>query len=228
MGRSMGALAFNVKVYLIFLAALVAYALILFVPAGTLDYWQAWIYLVVLFVPVFFIISYFLKKDPEFLKRRLKTKEKEAEQKRVIRFGYLLFILGFLIPGLDYRFGWSQVPVALVLAADALVFIGYCLVFLAFKENSYAARTVEVEKGQKVISTGPYAVVRHPMYTGSILLYLAMPIALGSYYALLIFMFFPVIIVYRIRNEEKVLLRDLPGYADYCKKTKYKLVPYVW
>jgi protein-S-isoprenylcysteine O-methyltransferase Ste14 len=209
-------------------AGLLAIALFLFVPAGSLGYWQAWLYLAVLFVPLLFVVTYFLRRDPAFLARRMGFREKEAVQRRVQALGGLVFGAGFLIPGLDFRFGWSQVPVPVVLAADVAVFLGYLLIFLVFRENSYAARTVQVESGQRVVSTGPYAVIRHPMYLGVIIMYLATPLALGSWWALPVFLLLPVVLVVRIRNEEKVLLRDLAGYDEYCRKVRYRLIPRIW
>jgi protein-S-isoprenylcysteine O-methyltransferase Ste14 len=217
------------KALLMFTAALVVIFLFLFVPAGTLDYWQAWIFMAVLFVPVIFVGTYLLKNDPEFLKRRFQFSERMKSQKRIIRISQIVFFIGLLVPGLDYRFGWSHVPVPLVLLADVLVFLGYVLVFLVFRENSYASRIIEISKGQKVISTGPYAVVRHPMYLGSILMYLSMPIALGSYVALLFFA--PVIfaiLFFRIGDEEKLLRKSLKGYKEYCKKVRFRLLPGIW
>jgi len=216
------------KIFLIFTAALAVIMAALFVPAGTFDYWQAWLYMVVIFVPASIILFYFLKKDPEFLERRMKYKEKEAKQKSVVRVALIIFIVGFLLPGLDHRYGWSNIPSEIVIAADALVFLGYLMCFLVFKENSYAGRTIEVVKGQKVISTGPYAIIRHPMYFGTIIMYIATPIALGSYWALPPFLFMLPVLVYRILNEEEVLRRDLPGYTEYCKKTRYRLLPFIW
>ncbi len=220
--------ALKKKIVLILLIAPLVIGLALFGPAGTLDYWQAWVYMAILLVPMLFVVLYFWKKDPAFLERRLKTKEKETKQDIIIKIGTVFFTIAFLIPGFDHRFGWSNVPVEIVLAADALVFLGYMLIFLVFKENAYAGRTVQVEKGQKVISTGPYSVVRHPMYVGSLVLYLATPVALGSYVAVPLFLLFIPIFIFRILNEEEVLRRDLPGYTEYCNKTKYRLVPYVW
>ena len=220
--------AFKRKVVLIFAAALVVLGVIFFVPAGTLDYWQAWLYIAVLFGPVIFVLRYFLKNDPEFLKRRMRYKEKEARQKSIIKFAWVIFVIGFLLPGLDRRFGWSDVPFELVIAADALVLLGYAQCFLAFRENSYAGRTILVEKGQKVISTGPYSIIRHPMYLGALVMWAATPIALGSCWALPPFLLLFPIMVLRILNEEEVLRRGLPGYSAYCKKTPYRLLPYVW
>jgi protein-S-isoprenylcysteine O-methyltransferase Ste14 len=217
------------KFALIYIAAAIIIGLALFAPAGTLDYWQAWAYLAVVLLPAALVVAYFLKKDPEFLERRLRTREKEATQGRIIKAGTAIFAIAFLIPGLDRRFGWSAVPVEISVAADALVFLGYIFVFLVFRANSYAGRTVQVDAGQKVVTTGPYAIVRHPMYLGSLVLYLATPLALGSYVAVPLFLLGLVpVFVFRILNEEEVLRRELPGYEDYCMKTRYRLVPFVW
>jgi len=211
-----------------FTAGLLVVALCLFVPAGSLAYWQGWLYLVVLFVPLAFVGRYFLKRDPGFLERRFRMREKEIVQKRIQAVTGIIFFVGFLIPGLDYRYGWSQVPVGLVLAADLAVFLGYLLIFLVFRENSYAARTVEVEAGQRVVATGPYALVRHPMYLGVTVMFLATPLALGSWWALPVFLLLPPFLVLRIRNEEEVLVRELPGYPEYSRKVRYRLIPRVW
>ena len=220
--------AIKKKVLLLYTAALLIISLALFLPAGTLNYWQAWVYMAILFVPMLFIGLYFLKNDPEFLERRFKMREREAKQKLVQKVGIPIFIIGFLLPGLDRRFGWSNVPFEFIFAADVVVFLSYVLIFLVFRENSYAGRTVRIEKGQKVISTGPYSIIRHPMYFGVLFLYLATPIALGSYVALLPFLLFIPILVFRILNEEEVLRRELPGYKEYCKKVRYRLIPFIW
>ncbi len=216
------------KMLLAYLAALVVIGLMLFLPAGSLGFWQAWLYCGVMFIPVLLVLAYFLKKDPAFLERRMRTKEKEKTQKLVIKLAALVFLAGFLIPGFDFRYHWSEVPVWLVLAADAMVLLGYTLIFLVFRENHYASRVVEVVKGQNVISTGPYGVIRHPMYLGMFMIYLSTPLALGSYWAVLPFLLLPVIMIPRIFNEEEVLRRELPGYIDYCKTVRYRLIPYVW
>ncbi len=211
-----------------FLGAFVILALVLFLPAGSLGYWQAWVYLGVLFVPLVFVVAYFLKRDPGFLERRMRVREKEKTQKRIQVLGAAIFFLGFLVPGVDHRFGWSSVPVPVVLGADAVVFFSYLFIFLVFRENSYASRVIEVEAGQQVIATGPYALVRHPMYLGVILMFLATPLALGSFWALAVFIMLPVFLIIRIRNEEEVLIRELPGYEEYCRKVKYRLFPLIW
>jgi protein-S-isoprenylcysteine O-methyltransferase Ste14 len=211
-----------------FTAGLIAVALLLFVPAGSIHYWEGWLYLGVLFIPIASAGLYLLKHDPELLERRMKTREQENEQRTIIALSSIVLIVGFAIPGLDHRFGWSDLPVAVVLAADGVVLLGYFIFFLTVRENGYAARVVEVEAGQKVIETGPYAVVRHPMYLGAVLMFLATPLALGSFWALFVFLPVPPLIILRIRNEEEVLVRELPGYAEYRQKTRYRLVPGVW
>ncbi len=211
-----------------FIAGLIVVALLLFVPAGSIRYWEGWLYLGVLFIPIAFVALYLVKHDPELLERRMKTRERESEQRTIIALSTFIIIVGLVVPGLDYRFGWSDLPVAVVLAADGVVLLGYLIFFLTIRENRYAARVVEVDAGQKVIDTGPYAVVRHPMYLGTILMFLATPLALGSFWALFVFLPVPALIILRIRNEEEVLVRELPGYAEYRQKTRYRLVPGVW
>jgi len=202
--------------------------LLFFVPAGTIDYWEAWIYCAVLLVPFLAVLTYLISHNPELLVRRMRFKEKEPTQKRIISASGLLFLIGFLIPGLDHRYGWSKVPVPGVFAADGLVILGYTLVVLVFLWNPFASRVVEVEPGQKVISNGPYAIVRHPMYLGTSIMWLATPVALGSYWALPVFLILPLVLVCRIRNEEEVLLRELPGYREYTMTVKCRLIPGIW
>lgn len=197
-------------------------------PAGTWKFWEAWIYAVAIFIPMVITITYLAKNDPALLQRRMRWKEREKNQKKIVGLFRLPFILGFLLPGLDYRYNWSEVPVALILIANGMVLLGYFLVFLVFKENSYTSRIIEVENDQHVISTGPYSFVRHPMYIGMIIMFLFTPIALGSWWALLVFIFLPLVLILRIIDEEKILKRDLSGYEEYCRKTKYRLIPYVW
>jgi protein-S-isoprenylcysteine O-methyltransferase Ste14 len=202
--------------------------LMLFLPAGTFRYWQAWVYLTILGIPMIIVMSYLIKHDPALLERRMRMKEKKTEQKTIVKIGSLIFIIIYLIPGFDQRFGWSSVPLALIIIADVIVFCGYLLFVRVLMENSYASRTVEVEQQQPVITTGPYKFVRHPMYSAVLLMYCFGPLALGSYWAmfgsvLLIFM-----LVARIKSEETVLANELDGYQDYLQKTTYRLVPGIW
>jgi protein-S-isoprenylcysteine O-methyltransferase Ste14 len=202
---------------------------ILFVIAGTLHYWQGWLYWAVILIPMLVAVCYFLRTDPELLERRMKYKEKEHEQRTIIFLGTAVLVAGFLAIAIDLRrHGLNQVSTAIVLIADAGVLLGYCLILWVFKENSYASRTIEVVEGQKVITTGPYSIIRHPMYLGSLVMYLLTPIALGSWWAVPIFSLNILIFIGRILNEEKVLLRDLPGYFEYCQQRRYRLLPHIW
>jgi len=205
-----------------------ALLLILFFPAGTLIYWEAWVYLAILLIPMLIVMAYFLKKTPEFLVRRMKLKEKEGEQKIIVKLALIPFLLAFILPGIDKRLGWSNVPIFIIVAADILVIIGYIFVVLVFKENQFASRIIEVVEGQKVIQSGPYRIVRHPMYMGSTLMYVASPLALGSYWAIIPAIFIIPIFVARIINEEKVLTKELEGYSEYKQKTRYRLIPRIW
>lgn len=216
------------KMLWIFPLAVVVTGLMLFLPAGSLRYWQAWMFLATLFPPVLFVVSYFLTRDPGLLARRLQRKEKERQQQVIVKLANLAFFLGFLVPGLDHRYGWSGVPAWACVLADLLVLLGYVIVFFVFRENSYTSRIVEVVEGQKVVTTGPYSLVRHPMYAGVVLMYLATPIALGSFWALGFFVPVIVLIVVRALDEERVLMRDLEGYPEYAQKVRYRLVPGVW
>ncbi len=224
----MSPLKLKIKLISVYCLAAIVVGAALFLPAGTLNYWPAWVYTGVMFIPALFVGIYFYRNNPEFLIRRLQFKEKEKEQSLIIKLASSMFFLAFLVPGLDYRYGWSDVPAIWVISANIIVFCGYLFIFWVFKENSYASRIVEVMEGQKVISTGPYAVVRHPMYLGVMAMYLATPIALGSWWALIGFLPIPISIVFRLLNEEKVLLEKLPGYKEYCEKVKYHLIPFIW
>jgi protein-S-isoprenylcysteine O-methyltransferase Ste14 len=201
---------------------------ILFLPAGTLHYWQAWVYLAILFIPILLVFIYFLKVDPSFLERRMRMREREAAQQKIIAASFIFLMAGFVIPGLDRRFGWSFVPTWLVILADLVVLLSYAWIFVVFRENRYASRVVEIEETQRVISSGPYAVVRHPMYVGTIMMYLASPLALASWWALLPILPMIGIIIARIRDEERLLARDLPGYVEYMQKVRYRLIPGIW
>jgi protein-S-isoprenylcysteine O-methyltransferase Ste14 len=205
-----------------------ALLLILFLPAGTFAFWEAWIYLAILLIPMSLVMFYFLKKAPELLARRMKLKEKEVEQKLIIKLSFIPFLLAFILPGIDKRLGWSNVPITIIVVAEMLVLIGYILFFLVLKENQFASRVIEVEKGQKVIQSGPYRLVRHPMYMGAILMYVASPLALGSYWAVIPAIFIIPIFIARILNEESVLAKELEGYSEYKLKTRYRLIPGIW
>ncbi len=210
------------------LAALII-PVILYAMAGTLNYWQGWLYWAVLILPMLIAVVYFIRADPELLERRMKYKEKEPEQRTIILLGNAVFVAGFLAISYDLRHqGLNQVPSSIVIAADAGVFLGYCLILWVFKENSYAARTIEVEKDQKVISTGPYSIVRHPMYSGFLIMFLLTPVALGSWLAFPVFLLYVPVLAWRIQSEEKVLRRGLPGYQGYCMKKPYRLLPFIW
>jgi protein-S-isoprenylcysteine O-methyltransferase Ste14 len=206
----------------------VVLGLLFFLPAGTFRFWQAWVYMAVLIIPMLAVMLYFMTHDPELLDRRLRVREKEPPQKAIIALSYPVFLAVFLLPGLDRRFGWSSVPAALVAAADLIVLAGYALFVLVIRENSFASRIIEVEDKQRVISTGPYAVVRHPMYVANLLIYMASPLALGSFWALIPAVFMPAVMVARIFNEEKTLTEKLEGYEDYLRRVRYRLIPGVW
>jgi len=196
-----------------------------FLTAGTFAYWEAWAYLAVLFIPMTFVLIYFFKNDPELLERRMRIKEKEQKQKLVQIIATAYFLASYLLPGLDKRFGWSHPPDTAVIAALILVLAGYILFFFVLKENSYASRIVEVEKEQKVITTGPYSYVRHPMYSGVSVMYIFSPLALGSYWAMIPTILLPIFFGLRISDEEKILLKQLEGYREYTEKVKYRLIP---
>ncbi|MCJ7681738.1 MAG: isoprenylcysteine carboxylmethyltransferase family protein [Candidatus Aminicenantes bacterium] len=216
------------QVLLRFGSAPLVFGLIFFLPAGSFRFWEAWVYMGLILIPMFFIVLYFLKKDPTLLERRMRTREKEKEQYFLHAFFGLFVVAGFLLPGFDFRWHWSQVPIWLIVAAEILVFLGYMIFFLVMRENSYLSRTVEVDKGQPVITTGPYRVVRHPMYTAVLLMFFFTPIALGSWWALIPMIPLPVILVLRILTEEKVLIKELSGYAEYRKTVRFRLIPYIW
>ncbi|HLO30899.1 MAG TPA: isoprenylcysteine carboxylmethyltransferase family protein [Anaerolineales bacterium] len=208
--------------------ALPVMALIIVLPAGRWNYWQGWMYILTLIIPMFFIFGYLLKNDPALLERRMRMREKEAVQRKIISLSYIYFLAAFILPGLDVRFGWSNVPPFVSIIADVIVFAGYMIFFWVLVTNSFVSRVIEVESNQRVISTGPYALVRHPMYTGAIIMYLASPVALGSYWALLPAALVVPLLIARIHNEEQVLRRDLPGYKEYTQSVVFRLIPGLW
>jgi protein-S-isoprenylcysteine O-methyltransferase Ste14 len=211
-----------------FLAGLFLVGCMLFLPAGTLRYWEAWLYMALLFVPVAVVGGVLFIKDPELLERRLRTQEREAPQKKVIAASSLVLLSVYLIPGFDRRYDWSTVSPTLVLLADILILLGYLLFVLTIKENRYASRVVEVQDNQVAISTGPYALVRHPMYLAVSVIFTLSPLALGSYWALIPTLLLPVVLAARIANEEQLLRLSLTGYEEYCQKVKYRLLPFIW
>ena len=202
--------------------------LLLFLPAGTFAYRGAWLLLGILFVPMLILGAVLLVKSPQLLAKRLDGKEKADKQKGVVALSGLMFVGGFVVSGLDHRFGWSQMPLWVTLTAAALFLVAYGLYGAVMRENAYLSRTVKVEEGQTVVDTGLYGLVRHPMYMATILLFLMIPLVLGSWYALIAFAFYPAIIIVRLKDEEKLLEQELPGYTDYQKKVKYRLIPYIW
>ena len=206
----------------------IAIAAMFFLPAGTFRYWQAWVYMLILLVPLFIFAAYLILRNPALLERRMRTREMEPEQRKIIALSSTVLLAAFIIPGFDRRFGWSSVPTWLVLVSDAVVLLSYIMVVWVLVTNEYAGRTVEVEQRQRVITTGPYSFVRHPMYLAVQLMYGFSPLALGSFWAMLVVALLPPVLVARIVNEEKVLLRDLDGYADYRKAVRYRLVPGLW
>jgi protein-S-isoprenylcysteine O-methyltransferase Ste14 len=211
-----------------FACGLLMVGLLIFLPAGTLNFTYGWLLVGLLFGPMLIAGFVMLFKSPEFLKKRLDAKEKQAAQKGVLAFSGLMFIAGFVVAGLDFRFGWSRVPHWLVITASVLFLVAYGLYAEVMRENAYLSRTVKVEQGQTVVDTGLYAIVRHPMYMVTILLFLMIPLVLGSWYALIVFGFYPAIIVVRLKDEEELLTRELNGYAEYKKKVKYRILPFIW
>jgi protein-S-isoprenylcysteine O-methyltransferase Ste14 len=216
------AIIFRVLIMITFLV------LIIFIPAGSFSFWQGWSYLAVILIPFAFAVSYFLDRDPAFLERRMRMREKEKTQAKIQGFGLLYYLSVFIIPGLDYRWNWSSVPVWVIILAEILVLTGYIIIVRVFKENSFASRTIEVDAGQKVIGTGPYALVRHPMYVGVILMYSVTPLALGSFWALIPGLLVIPMLVMRIVGEEKLLTKELDGYSAYMQKVRWRLLPGIW
>ena len=219
----------------LFLQAIIKFAMgvlitgvLLFVPAGSFGYWNGILFMGILFIPMFIAGIILMFKNPELLKKRLNNKEKESEQKVVIILSAIMFLAGFIIAGLNYRYNWIELPRIVVYTATALFFIAYILYAEVLRENEYLSRTIEVQENQKVIDTGLYGVVRHPMYATTIILFLSMPLILGSLISFVIFLAYPIIIAKRIKNEEIVLENGLEGYKEYKEKVKYKVIPFIW
>ena len=219
-------LALNALIKFAFGIALVM--ALLFLPAGGFSYMNGWLFIGLLFIPMLLLGVVLLIKSPELLKKRLSAKEKENTQKGVVAISGLMFTAGFLIAGFDYRFGWSRVPSWVVITASVILLLSYALYAEVMRENAYLSRTVSVESGQRVVDTGLYGIVRHPMYAVTVWLFLSIPIVLGSWWALICFSPYIALIVVRIVNEERILCAELDGYIEYRKRVKYRLVPFVW
>lgn len=201
---------------------------LVFLPAGTLYYPNGWLFMGVLFIPIFIMGVVLMLKNPALLEKRLDAKEKQNEQNLVIKLSGLMFLVGFILPGLGFRFGWYSLPYPVSLAASVVFLLGYLMFAEVLRENTYLSRTIEVQKNQTVVDTGLYGIVRHPMYSATLLLFLSMPLMLGSLYALAVFLAYPVIIAFRIKNEEKLLEQELDGYRAYKQKVKYRLIPFIF
>ena len=220
-----------VKLLASLVALILVFGAIVFAAAGTLDYWQAWLFLTCYFSASLVVSLWLARNDPALLERRMRGgpfAEGERNQKIIMAFTSLGFIAGLVVPGLDHRFGWSHVPEMIVFLAAFSHLLGWLGILAVFRANTYAAATIQVETGQKVISNGPYAIVRHPMYAAGALMIFSIPIALGSWWGVLVFVAILPALVWRLLDEERVLLRDLDGYAEYCGKVRYRLIPYVW
>lgn len=211
-----------------FILGVVLVGALLFIPANSINYWNGWLFMGLLFVPMFVAGIILMVENPELLRKRLKTKEKESEQRQVIVFSGLMFLVGFIIAGLNYKYSWTELPNIVIIVATILFIVAYILYSEVLRENTYLSRTIEVQENQKVVDTGLYGIVRHPMYAVTILLFLSMPLILDSIISFVIFLIYPVIISKRIKNEEEVLEKNLEGYSDYKKKVKYKVIPFIW
>lgn len=211
-----------------FILGVLLVGVLIFLPAGTFAFMNGWIFMGILFVPMFLAGLVMMAKNPELLKKRLDAKEKQREQNIVIKLSGLMFLIGFIVAGLNYRFAWHILPLWVSIAAAVVFLIAYLLYAEVLRENTYLSRTIEIQENQKVIDTGLYGIVRHPMYSGTLLLFLAMPLVLGSIISFIIFLAYPFIIAARIKGEEKFLAEELEGYKEYQKRVKYRLIPFIW
>lgn len=211
-----------------FICGILLVGLLVFLPAGTFEYMGGWLFLLLLFVPVFIMGILLFVKAPDLLKKRLDGREETATQRNVVACSGLVFIGGFVVAGLDFRFGWSDMPKPVTIIASVLFLVAYVLYAEVMRENAYLSRKIEVQKNQTVIDTGLYSIVRHPMYMATVLLFLMIPLILGSWFSFLVFCVYPFVIAIRIKDEERLLSEQLNGYAEYKKKVKYKLIPLVW
>lgn len=211
-----------------FVLGIVIVGLLIFVPAGTLDYVNGWIFMGVLFIPMFIVGCVMMIKNPKLLRSRLDSKEKQKEQRLVIKLSGLMFIIGFVLAGLDFRFKWIILPSWVCYVSSFIFILSYIMYGEVLRENTYLARTIKVDKNQSIVDTGLYGFIRHPQYSSSIILFLSMPFILGSLVSFFVFLLYPLLIVMRIINEEKVLEKELEGYKDYMKKVKYRIIPFIW
>ncbi len=221
-GRMLISLAIRLGIVAVMVGAL------LFGPAGDFRYWNGWIFMAALFAPMILVFVYLFRNHRPLLEKRMRMREKEKEQKAYVKLSLSWFLVSFAVPGFDYRFGWSEVPVWLVVVSVVVMISGYILFIAAMVQNRYASRVIELQPDQRVIETGLYSVVRHPMYAGAVIMYTACPLVLGSYYAMIPTLLLPPLLMYRIWNEEKFLLAGLAGYAEYAKRVRFRLIPYVW
>ena len=217
-----------IQAFIKYFSGLILVMLLLFLPAGTIQYWNAWLFIALLFIPMLLAGIILMFKNPDLLRRRLDAKEKESEQKIVVLLSGIMFLSGFILAGLNYRYQWTKMPLSITVIAAILFLLSYILYGEVLRENEFLFRTIKVQKNQKVVDTGLYKIVRHPMYSSTIILFLTIPFILGSIYSFFIFLIYPMIIVIRTNNEEKVLEKELTGYKEYKKKVKYKLIPYLW
>lgn len=220
----------NIKVQALikFVSGLIMVMLLIFVPAGTLHYINGWILTGILFIPMLIIGIIMSVKNPELLEKRLNAKENDSGQKNIIRFSGIIFLAGFIVAGLNYRFKWLIIPQWAVIISSIVFLLSYAMYAEVLRENTYLSRTVEIQENQKIIDTGLYGIIRHPMYTATILMFLSIPLVLGSFHSFVIFLLYPVIIVMRLSNEEKFLENNLDGYSQYKNKVKYRLIPFIW
>ena len=211
-----------------FFIGLIIICALLFIPAGTLNYPNGWLFIALLFIPMFFAGIIMFVKSPELLRRRLNADEEEEEQKIVILISAIIFLLAFILAGLNFRFGWFKLNSLIIIIASVIFLLAYIMYAEVLRENEYLSRTVEVNEDQKVVDTGLYGIVRHPMYTSTIFLFLSMPLVLDSIFSFIVMLIYPIIIIFRIKNEEKLLEEELDGYVEYEKRVKYRLIPYLW
>jgi len=216
------------KVLLRLFLAYLLIGILIFLPAGTMKFLNGWLFTAGLLIPMTFAMTFLLFRDPELLEKRVNLKEKEEEQKKYVKYSILLFVIAYIIPGLDYRFQWSTVPLWLVVISLLFMLAGYIMFIVVMLQNRYASRVIEIQNEQKLIDSGLYSVVRHPMYLAATILYMSSSLVLGSYYALIPMSVLPFLLAFRIVNEEKVLMTGLPGYEEYTRKVKYRMIPFIW